>query len=72
MKRSPAVQEMLPTDNPEVRSYVKGMLGVMLLGIVLMALTAVWAWNTYGVHLKEAAPLPSGTPPLSTVPVTSR
>lgn len=56
----------------EVRPYLKRLFAAILLGILMMSAAAVWAWNTYGAKLESAPPLPSGTPPLSTVPATSR
>lgn len=62
----------LPTDSPEVRAYLKRLIISILVGIVLMSTTAVWAWNKYGARLKDAPPLPEGTPPMSDVPATTR
>ncbi len=56
----------------EVRPYLKRLFAAIALGIVTMTIAAVWAWNTYGTKLESAPPLPSGTPPMSTVPNTSR
>ena len=64
--------DTLPTDSPEVRSYLKKLLSIMFIGIVIMAVTAVWAWQTYGKKLADAPPLPEGTPPLSSAPITTR
>jgi hypothetical protein len=54
----------------EVRSYLRRLLTAIAIGIVLMASTAIWAWNTYGAKLKDAPPLPEGTPPMSAEPAT--
>jgi hypothetical protein len=64
--------DSLPTDNPEVRSYLEHLVAAIVFGIVLMSITAIWAWNTYGKKLSEAPPLPSGTPPISSAPITTR
>lgn len=64
--------EDLPTDSPEVRAYLKRLIFAIVVGIVLMSSTAIWAWNKYGARLADAPPLPEGTPPLSTVPATTR
>ncbi len=69
---SPKRSEDLPTDNPEVRAYLKRLITSILIGIILMSATAIWAWNKYGTRLADAPPLPEGTPPLSTVPATTR
>ena len=61
-----------PTHSPEVRAYLKRLITAIVMGIVLMTATAVWAWNTYGTKLKEAPPLPEGTPPMSSGPITTR
>lgn len=63
---------MTPQQPSEVRPYLKRLFAAILLGILMMSAAAVWAWNTYGGKLESAPPLPSGTPPLSTVPATSR
>lgn len=65
-------QDTLPTDDPEVRAYLKRLLGAMFLGLVLVTITAVWAWNKYAPRLADAPPLPSGTPPISDGPITTR
>lgn len=57
---------------PDVRAHFKFVLTTILVGVVLMGGTAVWAWNTYGAKLADAPPLPSGIPPMSSVPATSR
>lgn len=56
----------------EVRPYLRRLLLAIALGILTMAATATWAWSTYGAKLKTAPPLPEGTPPLSSVPATTR
>lgn len=56
----------------EVKPYLKRLVAFIVVGIVLMAATAVWAWNKYGSKLEDAPPLPSGTPPISSVPQTTR
>lgn len=61
-----------PTASPEVRAYLKRLLLSILVGILLMSSTAIWAWNKYGARLKDAPPLPEGTPPMSGVPATTR
>lgn len=62
----------LPTDSPEVRAYLKRLILSILVGVLLMSVTAIWAWNKYGARLKDAPPLPEGTPPMSGVPATTR
>lgn len=56
----------------EVRPYLRRLLIAIAFGILTMAGTATWAWSTYGAKLKTAPPLPEGTPPLSSVPATTR
>lgn len=56
----------------EVRPYLKKLVIAIVLGVMLMASIAGWAWNEYGQRLADAPPLPSGTPPLSSVPATTR
>ncbi len=53
----------------EVRTYLKRLILMIIIGIIFMTGTAIWAWNTYGAKLKDAAPLPPGRPPMSPVPV---
>jgi hypothetical protein len=57
---------------PEVRAHFKFVLKSIAVGVVLMGATAIWAWNHYADRLAEAPPLPSGAPPLSSVPATTR
>jgi hypothetical protein len=57
---------------PDVRAHFKFVLTSILVGVVLMGATAVWAWNTYGAKLSDAPPLPTDAPPLSAVPQTTR
>ena len=52
----------------EVKPYLRRLIASIVVGIVLMATTAIWAWNKYGGKLETAPPLPSGTPPISSVP----
>ena len=54
----------------EVRSYLRRLVVAILLGVVLMTTTAFWAWHKYGAKLKDAPPLPPGTPPMSSTPAT--
>jgi hypothetical protein len=58
------------TDEPpradEVRGYLRRLLLTIAAGVLLMATAAVWAYRTYGQKLDTAAPLPSGTPPMTT------
>ncbi len=49
----------------EVRPYLKRLIATILCGVILMATTAVWAWNRYGGKLETAPPLPEGTPPMN-------
>jgi len=56
--------ERPPAD--EVRRYLRRLLLTLAVGVVLMATAAVWAYRTYGRKLDTAAPLPSGTPPMTT------
>jgi hypothetical protein len=46
----------------EVRPYLKRLLAVIFVGIVMMAGTALFAWNKYGQRLKAAPPLPDPVP----------
>ncbi len=46
----------------EVTAYLKRLVATIFVGIVLMTLTAVWAWHRYGRALDDAAPLPPGRP----------
>ncbi len=57
---------------PEVRPYLKRLLLAIFLGMILMASTATWAFLTYGKKLESAPPLPSGTPPMTPLPRTTR
>jgi hypothetical protein len=57
---------------PDVRAHFKFVMTSIVVGVVLMGATAVWAWNTYGAKLSEAPPLPTDAPPLSSVPQTTR
>jgi hypothetical protein len=61
-----------PSGASEVRPYLRRLLLSIAVGIVVMATTAVLAYRAYGGRLADAPPLPSGSPPLSSVPVTSR
>jgi|GEM_PF-2225240 len=56
-------EEQAPAD--EVRRYLRRLLLTLAVGVVLMATAAVWAYRTYGQKLDTAAPLPSGTPPMT-------
>lgn len=56
----------------EVRTYLRKLLIAIFCGIALMATTAIWAWNKYGAKLENAPPLPSGIPPMSDVPASTR
>ncbi len=58
-----------PQRPSEVRPYLKRLLLSIAIGVICMASAAVWSWKTYGKKLETAPPLPSGSPPLSTVPV---
>lgn len=53
----------------EVRMYLKRLFIFILVGIVAMTGTAIWAWSTYGAKLKDVTPLPAGRPPMSPTPV---
>jgi len=68
----PGTREPLASTRPEVRPYLKRLLLAILVGLLVMVATAIWAWRTYGGRLEGAPPLPSGTPPLSTLPATTR
>lgn len=46
----------------EVRPYLLRLVLTILVGVVLMASIATWAWKTYGGPLKDAPPLPEGKP----------
>jgi len=61
-----------PRAGSEVRPYLKRLVLAILLGVVVMASTAVWAWNTYGTRLESAPPLPSGVPPINTAEQSTR
>ncbi len=52
----------------EVTAYLKRLVATIFVGIVLMTLTAVWAWHRYGRALEGAPPLPEGRPKI--LPVT--
>lgn len=54
----------------EVRPYLRRLLTAIFLGVILMACTAIWAWNEYGGKLKHAPPLPDGVPPINTAEAT--
>jgi hypothetical protein len=56
----------------EVKSYLRRLVASIVVGIVLMAGTAIWAWNKYAGKLQDAPPLPTGAPPLSSVPLESQ
>lgn len=64
--------KMPPPAPSEVRPYLKRLLLTILVGMVVMASTAVWAYQTYGKKLETAPPLPSGTPPMTPLPRTTR
>ena len=61
---------MQDPEPPQVRPYLRRLLSAMLLGVIIMASTAIWAWNKYGKKLQDAPPLPEGVPPMSSEPVT--
>lgn len=46
----------------EVRAYLRSLVTVILIGVVLMGATALWAWSKYGQKLKDAPPLPEAAP----------
>ncbi len=50
----------------EVHAYVRRLLVSIAVGVILMATTAIWAWNHYGKKLEHAPPLPPGSPPIAT------
>jgi hypothetical protein len=56
------------SESGDVTAYLKRLVATIFVGIVLMTLTAVWAWHRYGRALETAAPLPEGPPKL--LPVT--
>ncbi|GEM_PF-2172788 len=65
-------QSAPPKKVPEVQAYLKRLILSIVVGILLMGATATWAWNTIGKDLQNAPPLPSGTPPISSIPATTR
>lgn len=52
----------------EVRSYVRKLVALIVVGVILMTSAAVWAWNVYGKRLETAPPLPEGAPPVKGEP----
>jgi len=46
----------------EVQPYFRRLLALILLGIVMMASAALWAWHKYGQKLKDAPALPEPKP----------
>ncbi len=53
------------SDTPptgEVQAYLKRLIISILVGIVLMTTTVLWAWHRYGGRLENRAPLPEGRP----------
>lgn len=44
--------------DPEVRAYLKRLLAAIGLGLLVVIISAVWAWNEYGGKMKDRPPLP--------------